>query len=387
MPPNRRVRIGSRKFGKLPWLQAAKLAANTIGNAYAAYSRGRNAKNMARVPKRAMNFPSTNRRKRPRRNAPTARTFNKTLVSNGNGMTNSRTIKRYKPMNGYNLALKLAYKDIQFLNSKGDHLCNYGTQAAFELGTYLNNEDIERIWLRSIATTPGFQAIATATTTDRDRKIWLDSYEAKTMISNSGASTIVIHIWDLYCKETKDLLRSDPIPMWEQGLTQTLGIGIAGTSRLAWPSLPTDSSLFNRQWGIIKKTKVELHSGRCHEHNFNVSYKGLLPKSKAQRDFQEGTQYNYKGLTTKTIVFFHGVPATAENDFVATNLVTLDRAKIAYVTAERYHTRVVNVKGKLVTYNNSLPMEDNSYSQQNPDGQGTHASNSATGVNTSNTWS
>lgn len=293
------------------------------------------------------------------------------LVSNGNGMTNSLARLNYKMMKGLPQVRKSAQLDVIRTQSGSTVTGGYGRQGVFLLPYMLTSQEIYNCYKRGTQTSANLEAAAALSTFDKYRKCWLESCKHTTMMSNQCPSTIKMTIFDLICKQDGAI---DPVTSWGTGLQSAAGTAPAEEVVTSWLSRPEESGRFRRQWGIIKKTNVELHSGRTHQHVFNFSYKGLLPIEKAYNNGPT-SQLVVKGVTTATMIVFHGMPVDTSNDPNVTGVVTLDRTKIAWASAEYYASRISSIKGKHIEYDQNFPGDETLIAYgQNADGSGIYQS-------------
>jgi len=305
------------------------------------------------------------------------------------GMTNSYTTNNYKKMTGFSLAKKLSQQDIYRINDHGFHFSNYGVQAGKVIQTALDGTDLKNMFARLITNNANMNLLQNVYNNDKERQLWLESYTTNAIITNFGPSTIIVKIYDLLAKADKYYADIEPMTLWNTGLVATRGNTYIHGYEAYFPSSPTDSDHFNRYWKVLNTTTIQLDSGRHHNHHYTSSYTGLLPITKAMMESGDNI-WVYRGITVKQLVVVHGLPACAQDAFVtdpeAADEVTIDRAKIGYVTSECYKARLLIQRGKMTTYENELSDVIANYAQQNPDGQGTHSLALANpfGVNTTN---
>lgn len=301
-------------------------------------------------------------------------------VSNGNGMTNSRFTKSYKPMKSGMAQAKNVPTDVTKNTASANYLSQYAQQNAWNSLPCLDGNDIQRIYDHAIDTNDIIYTQGSLYSTDRAKKLWLCGFRTNQLFTNCSPGTLMLYIYDLIAACDHSV---EPAEAWSQGLSNAAGRAPGQEVFTFWPSHPWDSSLFSKFWKIAKTTKVEMHTGRDHQHIRQVNYNGFLPLEKAANwaAASLGTKY-FRGISMHQLCVFHGTPATPDNSFSNANNPVLDRTKIAVIASEEYRSKLLMLKGKHIDYSTSMVVNDEkSYAQQNPDGQGTHTTKTTTGVN------
>lgn len=359
MPKSQRKRGYSKKYkyGKMSYVDAAKTAANVIGTAYKAYKAYRSSRS-----KRAT-------KSKPIKSRAPRLTWK--YVSNGTGMTTSRWTHKYKQMPGYTEARKLAVVDRLLRNKADCFLSETGRQAAYMLDSLLDSTEILDIYNRAIRTTLPYFNAADASTTARNKILWGCSFETEYLFTNHSPGCCVLDIYDIICKKESAALYT-PILLWQAGLDQQQGTGAVPTYKY-YGSRPQDSSAFNRVYKILRKTEVELHTGRSHKHVKKILYRGKLPYSTAYS--LAPTNTNIEGVTHLTMIVFHGMVVGDKGEHAVDEKISLDKCKLTYVATQRFSSMIVESKAQRLTMEDALDQDLQNAFAQDPDGSGVYNSN------------
>lgn len=315
---------------------------------------------------------------------------NKTLISNGEGTTHSHYSHENKVMKDWVSSIKGLPKDIVKYYASGISKSQYGIQQVLDMNRFLDAKEILDIFNQCIDTNVALRAALSTDASEFDKKLWLHNFSAETLISNMGPGTVNLIIYDLQCIEDCNEIM-EPSRAWQAGISNSAGINPAEELLINWPGKPYDSTVLRKYWKIVKTTKVEIHTGRTHEHKINVKYNGLLPYLKANEIFNNsgsaGERGHFRGVTHVSMIVHYGMPAS-DGTFSGFEPPVLDRTKLAIITSKSFQSSLINFKSRHVAYA-PFPDVNNEvdYAQQNPDGQGTHTTKNDTGVNAVKTFS
>ena len=182
-------------------------------------------------------------------------------------------------------------------------------------------------------------------------KVVLDHLNTITSFTNEGFSNIELEIYDVISKVNSDAYNS-PHDSWSQGLAnQSLGTFV---SHLYPYAVPTTSKDFNITWKIVKKTIVELGSGRGHTHTF---------EHKCNKIFDSQMIYNYqlvKDVTTATMIVVRGTPADSSLTAAIGN-VALSPVKLAVVQRVKGQVRMLSQRAQNTFQSSTLSFSQNLY--------------------------
>lgn len=308
----------------------------------------------------------------------------KSLVAGGQGMSNSYVTKRYRPMKGLKTVEWVSPLDIYKVVNYGNIISDYGKQQWEDVYNSLNNTDIRAMFTQSRQTNTNTNNSGQSVT-DVSHKLYLDSMTIDTIFTNASAGTNIIHIYDLVARvDFEQSTFNNPYGAFGNHLVDEAGLNTFEERAFYWGAEPTESARFRRLYKVLRKTKVELHTGRSHCHTKHVSYKGLLPLAKAYEKELAFQTWAFGGITQFTMVIAHGLPC--DNGSAPTpgsiELVTLDKAKVIWATKVKYSTRLGTLKGKHLSYNGTFPVvvqepgagQMGAAYSQNPDGQGVYNS-------------
>lgn len=321
----------------------------------------------ARNKRRRSNYPVAQRtRKRTKQNNSYTRTKKKTQIVQaiGSGTSNSMNIVRYKPMKGYNNLKQDTMQDVWRISNRFYFTSLVGQQGAHQLWdwevapigsllTQTRNGILTRLHVNDLMAKCVRTRLEVLDTflpeaTNSIAELWLDRFDCSTMFTNQGPGSVVITIYDCIArKQTSTLPRTD----WDQGINMEDGIDQSDPTALG--AKPTDSKYFNAHWKITKRTKIELATGRSHEHTYKFSYNGKLPLlSTWNSNF-----LNLPGLTHNQMIVMHGMPVDNTNAYTQAGAseVSLDQTKIVGVSNYNFYTRFRTKKQPKIWGNTVLP--------------------------------
>lgn len=207
-------------------------------------------------------------------------------------------------------------------------------------------------------TSPGVISVVTEGATVSSAK----QYSFKTMfqdviseteLTNASAAYATLQIYDCVSRITK-VDYTAPDSDWVVGLTEQYGNGMGGTypaSSHQFPgSVPTESKLFNMNWKIVKKSLIELGTGRGHLHRFHFHPNRIVDTEYAMHYAQ------IKGITTCTMFVYRGavVDDTASTGAPVVGLVSTADIKIVYTEHMKYRMRGLDVFPRATYQKNNL---------------------------------
>lgn len=307
----------------------------------------------------------------------------RTIQSPAAGLSFTYTPIKYKRMKGN---LKNAQVDVRSGQFSGAWISDFGRQYQDSIGPKnqmgLTYDHLVDIFNASLQTQGGFSGdnqIALPVLRNNphlQRKMWLDSYETTTIYTNQSPGTAVIYIYDLIANKT-DV--GKPFDSYKDGLLQAQGI-LPATSvdPLTWNIKPEDVALFKRSWKIKKKRRIELASGRAHQHVFKFDYNGWV--SLAATNDGVGQHEVLKGITCAQFCIVHGLPTDASATATAAAEITLDRVKIIACASTKVKTRYLDTKQKVNEYSHNFAYAPSAAMIQAEDSAGTVLNNIANAV-------
>lgn len=138
----------------------------------------------------------------------------------------------------------------------------------------------------------------------RSFKILVSDLSAKLLLTNQGVDAIDIDIYYCVSKVTKETLTL-PEDDWTSGIYDQ---GLDTVPANIHPySNPKTSKLFNMNWKVYNKQRIELGPGRTHEYN-------IINKPKRVMDTEYFYKYaQLKGFTTCIMAVVHGLPVDDNN--------------------------------------------------------------------------
>nr|WAE42564.1 MAG: capsid protein [Cressdnaviricota sp.] len=186
-------------------------------------------------------------------------------------------------------------------------------------------------------------------------KIILDSLINTSVFTNQSYAACQIEIYDLVSKVTTGVYAS-PVSVWAsgagtstpEGVYELAGIQAASSSMQGsnFPyAVPTTSKAFNMIWKIVRRTKIELGPGRCHEHVY-VFKPGRIIDTEYFADFSQ-----VKGITIASMAVVQGLPGDDNTAVNTIGNVNIAPAKIVGVLRTKYVTRSVSSSPR--NYNNA----------------------------------
>jgi len=254
-------------------------------------------------------------------------------------------------MKGFDAVLKAATKDLIQDDFVGLITCAAGKQGSKCIGNGadgldLSFNDIPTMWYNINHNNATQEQLADIT--QRERKLWMHTFEKTMLFKNQGPTTAVMYLYDIVLKKNAkhtSTTGNNPLPRedWNNGLIIQQGLGTT-PSRDYWGSRPTDSNLFRRNWTIKRIRRIEMGSGRTHEHIFKFNYHGLLPLA----DGEENSM-GFPGVTNTVLAVVHGTPTDATTDHTSATHTSLDLCKIVVTGHYRVYLSPVTSKSK-ITY-------------------------------------
>lgn len=313
----------------------------------------------------------------------------------GAGLSFTASKLSYPAQKGWKAAVKQSYRDVQIYNTSGiirsslgaqGVACIQGTQTTPTIdGTerrgFLYPSQALALYSQSLNTTAAYDATFAANTAARNFKYYCDGVSTTTLLTNQSPSTIVLTLYDVVAR---DDVSDNPVLDWSAGITYEQGVFPGSTTPTVWGAKPTDILFFNKRWKIIKSHKIEMPTGRCHQHKFNFNYKGSIPM--VDENFTGTPTVNaHKGITCNTLAIVHGVPIDDKNQHGPsgdpdTTLVSLDQVKLSFVTCTKFFMRFNSAKPKKYYSSSGLPSTGASWFVQSENTQ--EVLNTITATNT-----
>lgn len=236
----------------------------------------------------------------------------------------------------------------------------------------MTNADIVALYNRSISTNVNYRDIKTITEFAQDYFMEVLRWSNTYTFVNQMPGMVKIEIFDCRAKKAN---ATSTLAHWIQGLSRAGGID-AAQELITFPgSQPTDSTYFNSNWAVMKKTSIYLNTGGTHMHTIDrhVNKKFSLMEVNGKQAIGEQL---IASNTWSTFITVNGFPVDNEPNTTVDPLVTTDAAKVVWTNNQHITTRLYRTKSRHIEYNNLLPLDNtvaNAYGQ-NVDGIGIHDS-------------
>lgn len=283
------------------------------------------------------------------------------------GMSFSRCVVKYPQMKGFTGALKMAPTDIYRISDRFYYTSLVGEQGAHNLYHYVANgvvpahtgvltvQHIQTLIARMVRTSGDAESTFGSKIGASLQRIWLNKMTVNTMYTNQGPGTMVMYIYDCIANSAKATL---PRTDWDIGIDQAEGNSAWQdvSSGANFGSRPQENEYFNKMWKVKKVSRIELHTGGSHQHNFSFSYNGLLPiEEVGDRPI---TNNAIKGVTCNQLLIIHGTPVDNTNAFAlntGSSEVSIDQTKVVGTTTCTVYTKMLSSKAKKIYSTNQLP--------------------------------
>lgn len=293
----------------------------------------------------------------------------KTIKSGGGHISKSDCVVQRKKMKGFDLAKKIHVMDHFVQTGASGATSGYGAQGIANMNFQCTAGDLYSMYERAITTTTGFNSAALVNLYTVNKRLWQAGVESTSLISNASASAGVLYIYDLLCRQDR---ADSPTFSWEAGLDQASGLQLV--NHTMFNCKPTQSPSFNRQWKVLKCTRVELPTGATHQHFFKHKLKTMVPFQKVWDYNNIGGLTTIKGFTTCQMIVWHGIPGDSVTTAAIGPEITLDNIKLLWITEEKSYSIISDIKGKKITQQDNIEKNPERCAVQNPDGQGVHDS-------------
>nr|WAE42551.1 MAG: capsid protein [Cressdnaviricota sp.] len=208
------------------------------------------------------------------------------------------------------------------------------TQGVGTISTILNGTDYKTIINKALT----FYNLGNSTaassqiqTNQKSFKTCLDKVISITELTNQSPGGVEIEIWDLVSKITSANYVF-PDTAWGTG-GQDQQIDGTTYSDLYLFSVPTQSKYFNLTWRVVKRTKVELGTGRSHEHVFNHQVNRVVDSE------YFAVNAMVKGITAAQLVIGRGQVSDSTNGLTVGTIST-GPVKIVGINRLKYTVRV-----------------------------------------------
>lgn len=280
-----------------------------------------------------------------------------TIQSPSAGLSTSFTPLVYKKMKAS--GLNRTKSDMRASHYTGSIISNFGRQAFTTIGPNAGGKAMTQLGLidaynDSVSTTVGFEVDNQFTNNPlpgnpvTQRRMWVDSYESQSIISNQSPGTAVLYIYDIVCRKTGC---QDPLTAWQNGMLNQGGThGTGSLVRDHWTALPEETVYFKRCWKIVRKRRIEMASGRAHQHTFRFRYNGWVNLAGTYDETSGSVQQNIAGVTCTQLMISHGVACDSEALPGSASEITIDRIKLVVAASSKIKTRYLEVKPKNTLY-------------------------------------
>lgn len=299
----------------------------------------------------------------------------KEIFSRAKGtITKSRSGLFNKIPKGLKNPLKAKSKDLVKISSVNSQLCEFGLQDSLEHQSWGIGTDVKSVWTKAVDMNAGYKVDHAVAAGQYGKRLFLESNSVKTMYVNQGPSMIKCTFYDIISKNSA---AGTPGNLWQNGMQDEGGLDNAQEVRSFVGSSPRDSSLFMKNYRIVKQTTVYMATGATHEHTFTHRMNKVINMPEMN---DEGGS-NVRGIWSATMVVIHGLPIDSVAGFTTSQAVSTDRAKLISITNRVIKSRILDAKGKHIDFNPNLGIITAAYNQ-NTDGTGVH--NTYTGSVTTN---
>ena len=257
------------------------------------------------------------------------------------GISNSFCNVKYKPSKGYYTEVKITNASTYEIITQGGILRTptlqnvaSGMIAYGNLGT--NYVDMLKLFTQMQKQTNAVSQ-PDISTWNHSYKIVIENMRLETLYRNQSPVLAMVDIYDLVSKVTKPTM-TDPALDWSQGLVNQ---ETANVLLPTFPSaVPTASKLFNINWKIIKRTRLQLVPGREHKHVFVFTPRRIIDTEYA------ATFGQIRGITTvRMMVSKGGLADDFQNNTtpISTIKVNIEPTKIIWLDQAKFTTRMVSV--------------------------------------------
>lgn len=181
-------------------------------------------------------------------------------------------------------------------------------------------------------------------------KMHLESAIITCLFTNTSPNGLEVDIYDCVSKvTTSNFIATDQA--WNQGLIDQELVATS-TSIKAPYCVPTESKLFNVNWRILKRTRVELAAGSSHEHIF-------YNKINRQVDAEYCVNYaQIKDITYQQLVVVRGVLVDSSPGVTTANNIGFAASKLLCCVREKYIVRQVQSTPRTSFLTNNLTLTD-----------------------------
>lgn len=171
-------------------------------------------------------------------------------------------------------------------------------------------------------------------------RVLLEKVRGTILISNAMIANACITIYDCISRKDSGTVAYGPDAAWTTGVTDE-----SGSTYAIFGAQPFDSELFTQYWTVRSTEKIVLGQGGVHKHTVQWEPNRLL-----NYEYVYNNTGYIAGLTTATMIVFHGMPA---NDSVTSTQVGLGAATLDIVYGYEYEFRFpANNSTKIFQTNN-----------------------------------
>lgn len=192
-------------------------------------------------------------------------------------------------------------------------------------------------YLNALTVTRLFSHLPVGAPSTHARKLVVQTVTGEYILTNSSLATAYVDIYDIVRRHDANPANpgsQNPTTAWRQGVQTE-----AGSSALPYDqdinSLPTDSSLFNDYFRVIKRTHVPLAQGATHKHSIKYAPNMLVDEQMYVNNLGVPAAVEIAGTTIWTMIVVHGQPASIPPEGGGMATVTTAAVNIDLVYAQR----------------------------------------------------
>lgn len=177
-------------------------------------------------------------------------------------------------------------------------------------------------------------SLITDSTRHANAKIYLQSCNQRTMITNQTNDVVRLAIYDIVPR--KDVYNSTYVPpqaAWTVGLASA---GATASSSTFVGATPFHSLVFTKLYKVQKVTNLELHSGGHHVHTV-VAKPNRMIDGQYISEVGANANYGFANLTCYTMVVQHGFPV---NDGTTKTNIGTAEGNVDFITTRQYKYRI-----------------------------------------------
>lgn len=265
------------------------------------------------------------------------------------GLSTSSARRIMKANKYVKIAKRLGSNSIYRFNEVYSVTASPGVQAAGSVTSPLwGKTAVAGIMAQALSTTT-LSGLVTSTTSSW--KIMLKSVTTSLTLTNESPGGVEIEIWDVISRaNAASSAYLTPIQAWQTGLTDEGG---PNTNATTYPGAsPTNVKLFNIRWKVLKRTKLEIGTGRTHRHTCYTRLNRII-------DNEYFDNYDtVRGVTQTAFCIIKGLPGDTGNTWAVSTNITTSRVKVVGIYDVKYDSQAVAYSPKNMYTGNNLSTND-----------------------------